>query len=181
MNPSADFRVSTQLDVNVGLGYIRNSDDNQWYGNFTDSVNATHYSFAHLHQRTALATVQASYAATPTLTVELYAEPFVSVGQYDNLRQESSTPGAVAYDARYAPYAPPAGSSTGFDNRQLIWNTVMRWEYRPGSTLFVVWTQGRDEAAGMFPNESLSTEYHNLFAVHPANTFLVKVAYWLNK
>jgi len=41
-------------------------------------------------------------------------------------------------------YTPPAGSSLGFDVLQLRSTSLVRWEFRPGSTLFAVWTHGRD-------------------------------------
>jgi hypothetical protein len=59
---------------------------------------------------------------------------------------------------------------------------VLRWEYRPGSTLFVVWQHGRQ---GPGPNDtfrqSWMRDYRRLFDLHPDNTFLVKVAYWLSR
>jgi hypothetical protein len=65
---------------------------------------------------------------------------------------------------------------------ELISNTVVRWEYRPGSTLFVVWQHGRQ---GPDPNspfrQSWTRDYQDLLGLHPDNTFLVKVAYWLSR
>jgi len=56
-------------------------------------------------------------------------------------------------------------------------HVVMRWEFRPGSTLFVAWTHGRD---GFDTNidRAWSTEYGDLFNLHPNNTFLLKLACW---
>jgi hypothetical protein len=58
---------------------------------------------------------------------------------------------------------------------------VVRWEYRPGSTLFLVWAHRRDGPLNDKLNESWSRDYRDLFALHPDNTFLIKVAYWLNR
>jgi hypothetical protein len=63
---------------------------------------------------------------------------------------------------------------------QLRTNTVLRWEYLPGSTVFLVWAHGREK----FLNErqpSWRDDYSDLFHLHPDNTFLIKVAYWLNR
>ncbi len=57
----------------------------------------------------------------------------------------------------------------------------MRWEYRPGSTLFLVWTQGRQDDRNLDGRQSWTRDYRDLFALHPDNTFLVKFAYWLNR
>ena len=58
---------------------------------------------------------------------------------------------------------------------------MVRWEYRPGSTLFVVWQHGRQDFSGAADNRSWGAEYNDLFGLHPDNTFLVKCAYWLNR
>ncbi len=54
------------------------------------------------------------------------------------------------------------------------------WEYRPGSTLFVVWTQGRGDFLRTTGTRSLAGDFRDLFDLHPNNTFLVKASYWLN-
>jgi hypothetical protein len=86
----------------------------------------------------------------------------------------------VTYDSRFLSYVPPANTSLGFDVLQLRSTTVMRWEFRPGSTLFAVWTHGRDGFDPQFRERNFSSEFSDLFALHPANTFLLKLAYWLN-
>ncbi|MCH8812692.1 MAG: hypothetical protein IID07_12745, partial [Gemmatimonadetes bacterium] len=70
--------------------------------------------------------------ASPDLTLEFYAQPFVSTGTYSDIREVSATPEAESYDDRFQPYTPPAGSQTAFKFSQLRTNTVLRWEYRPG-------------------------------------------------
>ena len=58
---------------------------------------------------------------------------------------------------------------------------LARWEYRPGSTLFLVWTQGRDQSDRDVGTFDASRDYRNLFAARPDNVFLVKAAYWLGR
>jgi hypothetical protein len=58
---------------------------------------------------------------------------------------------------------------------------VFRWEYRPGSTLFVVWTQGRHGFAGLEGTRAFGGDFGDLFALRPENSFLVKVSYWINR
>ncbi len=180
-NPSADFKISSALLFSAGVNFTDNMDDAQWFGNFTDALGAPHYTFAHLQQHTTALTARLSYAMTPNLTLEFYGAPFVTDGTYSNVRELSATPRAASYMARYQPYTAPAGSSMGFDFRQLRANTVLRWEYRPGSTLFIVWTHGRDGSDGEDLQEPWTTEYRNLFALHPENTFIIKAAYWLSR
>jgi hypothetical protein len=56
----------------------------------------------------------------------------------------------------------------------------VRWEFRPGSTLFAVWTHGRDGYDPSFRNRPWHDVYGDLLALHPANTFLLKLAYWID-
>ena len=180
VSPSLSVHPWSQLQATVGFNATRNSDNTQWFGNFTDIAGA-HYAFGHLAQRTVALTLQASYAARRNLTIELYAEPFVSSGTYANIRELSATPEAASYGARFQPYAPPAGTSTRFNFLQFQSSLVMRWEYRTGSTLFLVWTHDRTGSDSGDPNRSWADEYHDLFAFHPQNTVLIKMAYAMGR
>ena len=181
LNPYLNIRVSTRFSAGLGTGFSSDRNNTQWFGNFADSGGTTHYSFARLNQRTVSMTARLNYTVTPDLTFEFYGQPFVSTGTYADVREVSATPGAAAYDDRFQAYAPPPGPQTSFKYTQLRTNTVVRWEYRPGSTLFLVWAHGRQDASNQNPHQSWTRDYRDLFELHPDNTFLVKVAYWLNR
>jgi hypothetical protein len=125
--------------------------------------------------------VRVNYVATPNLTFEFYGEPFVADGTYTNVREVSATPGANDYAARFKPYPPPAGSAMAFTDSQLRANAVVRWEYRPGSTMFVVWQHGRQDYENQNLNRSWTSDYNDLLSIHPDNTFLLKFTYWLSR
>jgi hypothetical protein len=180
LSPYVNFRLSTQLTASLSVDASHGNDDAQWFGNFEDA-GSTHYTFAHLDQKTIGSSIRVNYTATPNLTFEFYGQPFVSTGTYSDVRELSATPNADKYDDRFKPYVPPSGSAMAFTYSQLRTNAVVRWEYRPGSTLFVVWQHGRQDYQNQNLNRPWSDEYHDLFALHPDNTFLVKFAYWLNR
>jgi hypothetical protein len=180
--PELDFKMAGRFSSAVGVNWDHSVRDNQFYGRFT-TAGVTHYTFAHLDQKTASMSVRFNYTFTPNLSLQTYGQPFVSKGTYSNVRELSANPRADAYDDRYAAYADPTVTANpgGFNFKQLASNVVMRWEYKPGSTLFVVWNQGR---TGFLPRQgdnNFQGDLRDLFSLHPANTFLVKVAYWLNK
>ncbi len=181
LSPSVSMRFSTRLQMELGTNYSTGEDDTQWFGNFADASGAIHYSFARLEQRTVSLNVRLNYTASPDLTLEFYGQPFVSTGAYTNFREVSATPDANSYEARYQPYVPPANTDLGFRSQQLRTNAVLRWEYRPGSTLFLVWAHGRQAFTPEESRRSWQTEYSDLLDLHPDNTFLIKVAYWLNR
>ena len=185
VNPSAEFRLLPQLQLALGADWNRNWDDLQWIGNFAaaSGVNgsaATHYAFARLDQETRSVTVRTSYAATPSLSLQLYLQPFVSRGAYSDVRELSATPRAERYTDRYAAYVPPPGTPTGFDVLQLRSTSVVRWEFRPGSALFAVWQHGRDGYDASLRDRPWRSEYADLFALRPVNTFLLKFSYWID-
>jgi hypothetical protein len=173
------MQMSSRLQMRLGASFFRQVRDNQWDGNFTDAgTNLTHYTFARLDQTMTSLTARLDFTATPTLSLQVYASPFITSGQYTDWR-ELNDPRAANYADRYKPYT--AGGDPGnFNFKQFRSNTVIRWEYLPGSTLFLVWAQGREQDgvdAGTF---ALSRDANNLFRVRPDNTFLVKSSYWFN-
>jgi hypothetical protein len=180
LNPSVSVRLSTRLEGQLGARINHNENATQWFGNFTED-GVTHYSFAHLDQRTLALNMRVNYTAGPDLTFELYAEPFVSTGTYTDVRELSDTPDAADYDARFIPFTPPASANMGFNFSQLRTNAVARWEYLPGSTVYVVWAHGRQGSQTLPSERSWSDEYRDLLDLHPENTFLVKVAYWFSR
>jgi hypothetical protein len=178
LSPSVNLNLSTRLQANLGASFSRERNNTQWYDNII-AGGVTHHVFAHLDQRTVSMNARINYAATPDLTFEFYGQPFVAKGRYTDVREVSATPGAADYDARFTPYTLAPNRSTEFHVAQLRTNAVLRWEYRPGSTLFLVWAHGRQERASEFGNRSWSRDYRSLLSQHPDNTFLIKIAHWL--
>jgi hypothetical protein len=182
LSPEIDLRISTRWTSAFSFNYDWNRDDRQWYGNFTDAASTTHYTFAHLEQRTASLTARVNFTASPTLTIQAYAQPFVSKGRYTDIR-ELGAPRAAAYADRFKAYGDTAVTNhpNDFNFKQFNSNVVLRWEYRPGSALFLVWQQGRQDFESQYGTRSLGGDFDRLFSAHPNNTFLVKVSYWLDR
>ncbi|MGI9076515.1 MAG: DUF5916 domain-containing protein [Gemmatimonadaceae bacterium] len=176
---SMSARVASRFSMEVGPNFEKRIDDAQWISNFgAITSDTTHFTFARLDQTTLGLVARANFTATPTLSLQMYAEPFVSSGSFSRWR-ELDEPRASAYEQRFKPYG-GGQNPGGFNVKQFNSNAVVRWEYRPGSTLFLVWQQGRgqDELdAGSF---DARRDYRNLFRAHPDNTFLIKASYWFN-
>lgn len=181
LSPSLDWKVSTGLRARLGANLYQADNATQWFGNFTGGAGTTHYTFAHLDQRTVGLTLRVNYTVTPELSFEFYGEPFTSSGTYSDVRETSDTPGAAAYEDRFRAFEAPAGQPLSFSYQRLRTNAVLRWEYKPGSTLFLVWAHGREDYAVDRERNTWQSDFQDLFGLHPDNTFLVKVAYWLNR
>jgi hypothetical protein len=172
LNPSATWRPSSFLSVSLGGRWERNRDDAQWLENTGDG----HYVFGHLEQTTVALTFRTNYTITPQLSIQVYAEPFVSAGDYGPFK-ELVAGRAPGYGDRYAPFA--YGSNPDFNYRSFRTTNVLRWEYKPGSALFVVWQQGREDTLdhGQF---QFGRDFAGIFDAPVRNVFLVKLSYWLN-
>ncbi len=156
------------------------------------------YIFGSLGQTTVGLTIRLNFSLTPDLSIQLYGMPFVSAGEYSDFkritdsrskdlaaRYQVLTDDELAYDRLTQTYAVDENhdgtadytfADPEFNFKELRSNLVIRWEYRPGSTLYVVWSQDRSGsvADGAF---HLRGDLDQLFDVPPYNTFLVKFSY----
>src|SRR5256714_6394846 len=178
INPAIDLRMSSRFSTSLGFNYEKATNDNQWNGNFgVSGVDTTHYTFARLNQTTLSLTTRMNFTASPSLSLQFYAQPFMTTGKYTNWR-ELANPRAEKYEDRYKPYL--GGDPGGFDFKQLRSKTVWRWENRPGSTLFFVWQEGRELSSDQASDCYFRHDLTNLFSLHPNNTLLIKASYWFN-
>ena len=155
------------------------------------------YVFAELDQRSLNLTARMDIALTPSVTFQAYAQPFVAFGDYDRYRA-LKTPGTFDFlrygesgstiesaDDRYTVDADGTGpaKAVNFGNpdfrvRSFRSNVVLRWEYLPGSTLFLVWSQ--DRATRVLDRGLDGIGVRELFSDPMRNVFLVKASYWLD-
>jgi hypothetical protein len=179
LGPELDLRFASRLAASLGLHYNRNVQDRQWRGNFgVIGSDTTHYTIAHLDQKTVALTARVNWTASPTLSMQVYGQPFSTAGQYSDWRRVKDAR-AKTIGGQYEPYNQGADPG-GFNFKQFRSNTVVRWEYRPGSTLFFVWQQGRTQDHLDRGSFDFQRDYRNLFRAHPDNTLLVKASYWFS-
>jgi len=166
----------------------------------------TRYVFAHLDQVTLAMETRLNVTFSPTTTLELYAQPLIVSGDFArynvwaaprssqrlvygrDIGTEVVTPAAnpardpatITLDAD-GPGAAPSFSfpDPTFTFRSLRGNAVLRWEYRPGSTLFLVWTRSSQIPTLPRGNIQFGDDANALFQGPSENIFLVKMTYWL--
>ncbi|MDX1532254.1 MAG: DUF5916 domain-containing protein, partial [Rhodothermales bacterium] len=184
--------VSASLNVNYG----RNRNPDQWVGRETID-GTTRYILGEIQQRTLNTNVRLDWTLTPDLSFQLYAQPFVAAGTYSNFKEVLS-PRADNWENRYYWYDDAIDCSSGtceidldrdgspeadfarpdFDVMSLRMTSVLRWEYMPGSVLFVAWQHGRADAGRSGDFDGLAA-VPDLLRLPSDNTLLVKVSYWL--
>ena len=166
-------RPTSYLSISAGPGWNFNLQDTQWVENTADG----RYVFGRLDQTTVSWTTRVNYTITPDLSVQIYAAPFVSAGDYDRFKHLVDGR-APRYGDRYA--AIDYEGNPDFNYRSFRTTNVLRWEYKPGSALFVVWQQGREAVldSGRF---AFGRDFGGAFSAPARNVFLVKWSYWINR
>ncbi len=189
---NVSFSISPEFD--------NSTDEAQFIGSFSDlTANATYgkrYTFARIHLRTFSAGVRLNWTFTPALSIQLYMQPLISTGKYTEYKElsQAGTANYLTYGTNGSTYnaetntADPDGSGPApaisfgnpdFNYRSLRGNAVLRWEYNPGSVLYFVWTQNRED----FENEGeyrFNRSLKRLVETTPENIFILKFTYWFN-
>ncbi len=172
--PGIFVRPSGRLNFSFSIGYYPNLNDLQYFSGNTNAGGQTVYQLARLHQRTVALTTRINYTLTPNLSIQFYGQPYISSGWYSDFK-EVVRPRAARYEARFAPL--DRASLPHFHFRQFRSNLVLRWEYLPGSTLFLVWSQGRT-GFSTEQNLDLNHDFAALFKDRGEQIFLLKLNYW---
>ncbi len=156
------------------------------------------YVFATLDQTSVSLVTRADWTFTPALSLQLYAQPLVSAGGFKDFKELRAARtfdfdvygrdrGTIALANGVYQIDPDANSNTAngvtfgnpdFNFRSLRGNAVLRWEYKPGSTLFFVWQQQRS-GAEQLGDFRFGRDYGALFRQRPENVFTIKATYWL--
>jgi hypothetical protein len=199
-------KPASNVVVSLTPSYSYYKGASQFVSSFDDTTANHFYDrrvvFSDIVQRELELGTRLNVTFTPALTLELYAQPLISSGDYENFKEYVATRTSVkrSYDATQLtavrdpetnaitdyeldadrnPLTPVLTfSNPDFNFRSLRGNAVLRWEYRPGSTVFLVWTQSRssEDPVGDF---RFRRDRSALFDARPDNVFLVKVNYWI--
>jgi hypothetical protein len=167
-NPSPSIRLTLSTDLNEVLSH------QQWVANIPDSAAAstyyTSYVFSDLEQQVTSGTIRLDWGLTPQLSLQMYVQPYIAVGSYSNFKRltQGGTYDFEAYDYQ--------GPDPDFNFKSFKANIVLRWEYRPGSLIYLVWTHDRlnYENPGVY---DLGNDVRSLLDEDADNRFLLKVSY----
>ncbi|HVF41177.1 MAG TPA: DUF5916 domain-containing protein [Gemmatimonadaceae bacterium] len=190
-------RPGNQIELSVDPAYARFVNPRQFFANLEGGSDATfgrRYVFSYIERSELSARIRLNYALGTDLTLETYAEPFASSGRFFRLGE---LPAARSYVLRE--FGKDGTTLTKFGNDSLVVtdgdqrfklpvrdfnilsfrsNMVLRWEWRPGSTAYLVWQQNRGEqrtAANLVRVRSL----YDAITATGDNVFALKLSYWL--
>ena len=203
VNPYLSIRPSSAVRILLEPGLRWNRDNAQYVQTVADPTATEtfggRYVFATLEQTTLNLDTRVDWVFSPRLSLQFYLQPLVVSGAYAKLK-ELRAPGLYEFDVYGQQRGTIAEDGAGgfdvdpdgtggpasafnvphqdFNYRSLVGNAVMRWEYRPGSTLFVVWQHNRQETAPL-GDFDFSRDIKRVFKAEQENVFAVKVTYWL--
>ncbi|MCF8378121.1 MAG: carbohydrate binding family 9 domain-containing protein [Bacteroidales bacterium] len=191
-----DFTVrpSNTLTINIEPEISKNFTELQYVDTYEFDPD-TRYIFASLDQKVLSISLRVDYIITPDLTIQYWGQPFVAAGRYKDFKMITN-PKADDYKDRFYEFSEGTEIIPGediytvndgiysyeienpnFSYDEFLSNLVVRWEFRPGSTAYIVWSQSRDysESTGVF---DVWDNMDNLFTANkPNNTFLIKFSY----
>jgi hypothetical protein len=198
--PMFNFRPGNNIELLTILEYSVEKENLQ-YVEQTSLNNDPRYLFAYLDRKTVSLTIRADYGITPDLTIQYYGSPYFSSGKYSEFKRITE-PRADAYEDRFHAFSGPEIQYNPTDNTYLVdeaadgsadysfanpdfsfrefrSNLVARWEYRPGSILYLVWQHSRSGYDAVY-NPAPSDNFGLLRDIYPTDVLLLKLNYWFN-
>jgi hypothetical protein len=205
---NVQYRPAPNVSVSVGPNLYKGRNPFQYIGAFADTTGGapntynTHYVFGGLNQTELSAAIRLNWTYSPKLSLQLYAQPLISANRFAYFhelargrsadftrygRDNNSTIAFVDSTNSYVvdpdgPAGPAETLSFGkrdFNFKSLRGNAVLRWEYMPGSTLYFVWTQSREDFEGV-GDFQLGRSMSRMLSAPAENIFMIKATYWWN-
>jgi len=197
LNPKSNLRIelapSLRFDHETAQ-YVQTELDPSAANTF-----GSRYVFAELQQTEVGLETRVDWTFTPTLSLQLYAQPLISANDFRDYKEFRAPrtydfavygreQGTIAPDGEGGftvdpdgpgPAEPFSVADQSFNFRSLRVNLVMRWEYRPGATLFLVWQQNRSSEADGVGNFDFGRDFRSLRSTPADNLLAVKLSYWL--
>ena len=203
LSPGVALKPATSVFVQLSPSYVIDEDAAQYVKTVKDptavAFSGNRYVFAFIKTYTVSFDTRINWTLKPDLTLQLFAQPFFASGDYTGFREFaaprtikkleygrdigsiSRVGGTYTVDPDNAgPAAPFTIDDPNFSFRSLRGTAVLRYEYRPGSTLYFVWTQQR-AGSSAFGDFDFSRDNSALWRDRPDNVFLVKATYWLGR
>ena len=197
VDPSVTWRPrqNLQLSADLSLNYL--DDTWAWIGKANDENGQRQYIWAQLHQKVAALTIRTDFTITPNLTVQYYAQPYLTSGKYFDLMRLVDAHSSryhqrfekygdqISYDHSNGEYVVDKGKDgsvdytfsgeENFNYKQFRSNLVLRWEYRTGSALYLVWSQGFTDYETFQPF-NVGRDLRRLFQTNGDNVLMIKVS-----
>jgi len=170
------WRPVSNLQLRLEPSFNRSHDYTQYVTSFVDAAaTATYgkrYLFANLEQRSFELGTRADWTVSPRLSFQLYLQPFIVSGDYHGYHTL-----AAARTRTYTAYNEYTANDD-FNFRSVRGSAVVRWEFRPGSTLYIAWNENRADVAPV-GDFRFRRDLRAIPGAPSHDVFLIKLSYWL--
>jgi hypothetical protein len=194
------YKPISNLSIGLYPGYVTRRDQMQ-YVDQQEPAGSERYIFASIDRKTFMMSLRIDLVLTPEMTIQFWGQPFIASGDYTDFKYVTD-PQADQFTDRFHTYTsqeidyveedniyqimePPNGLYYDFPNpdfnfKEFLSNLVFRWEYRPGSFLYLVWSQTRSGADpwGYF---QFGEDFRDIWDIHPTNVILLKLSYRIGR
>jgi hypothetical protein len=167
------FRPMANFELSAGNEFSFQRDKDFWVGSGEDDSAV----FGKLNLDEWDLTFRCTYTFTRDLTIQSYSQFYFTAGDFNEFKKlvspsQFALVDTLTYTVDFA--------RNDFNYKSLNLNLILRWEYRPGSTLYLVWTHARGENIDGLGDFRFPRDFGDLFATPQTNTFLIKANYWWN-
>jgi hypothetical protein len=192
------LQPAPQMQLSIRPAYERQIDTQQYVATIAGGGPATfggRYVFAHVDRSTYSTQFRLNYTFKPDLTLDFYGEPFASSGRYDHVSELAAartrltrvygTQGTTLTRLPNGSQLVTDGATSftlpgrDFNVQSFRSNLVLRWEWRPGSTLYLVWQQDRSAEEARRERTSIGDMFSSL-GRRGDNYFAVKTSFWFS-
>ena len=189
------WQLNDRFTITSRSVYDNSVDHHQFVTRTKNISGTTKYLVGTIDRNTISSTLRFEYFVSPEISIQYYGNPYASIGKYENFREVTDASNR-SLDLRYAGLEhllkpnntyllQKAGNAEytiknpDFNFQEFSSNLVGRWEFRPGSTLYLVWTNTRSAYSDQL-NQSIWKSFGNISGVNSQNVFMVKFSYWFS-
>jgi len=183
------WQITNQFSITSITSYDHTIDHHEYIRN-------TNYLVGTIDRNTISATLRFEYFVSPEISIQYYGNPYASVGKYHDFREVNDASNR-SLDARYGSLTQSnlndeneylltnedgevfTIQNPDFNYQEFSSNFVGRWEFRPGSTLYLVWTNTRSAYSDQI-DQNVWQSFGNIWNVAPQNVFMIKFSYWFS-
>ncbi len=192
----ASLQIGNNITITSNTEYLKKIDNNQYITQkFLNDQQK--YIVGKIDRKTLFTTLRMEYFITPELSLQYYGSPYASIGKYLDFKEvhiahsknadeqyqffnhSEGVDGKILLNPKNESYPSFRISNPDFNFQEFRSNFVARWEFLPGSTMYLVWTHNRTRNESRY-NPSVTNSFKEIFNVKPQNAFMLKISYWIS-
>ncbi len=186
MSYGLELSPREHYSISIAPDYSWNYDESQWILTYENATADNAAIYGALTSQTISIGIRSNYSFTPDMSLQLFVQPFLAIGNFEKYGGLDSSKTYPFYGSNNHPdlllskeEALDYGIDEDFNKKSLAWQSVFRWEYRPGSVFFLVWSFSSADNESLPGEFDIPGSFKNLFDQVATHKFLIKYNYWM--